>query len=116
MPIYQLYEGPADIGVTYVNHAHNDLLELWLETGVVGPLLVLLAAIWIVRRSIVLWRPMEPLVNARDIGLMRAASVMLPLLAIHTLVDYPLRTSAMMGVAAFAAALIIPPRERRHSE
>lgn len=112
VPVYQLYEAPIDIGVTYVNHAHNDLLELWLETGLLGPMLAAFGVFWIARRAIILWSDGTG-IEAADLGLMRAASLVLLLLLMHELVDYPLRTSAIMGVAAFAAALLIPPRIAR---
>ena len=34
--IYQLYEDPAEVTSTYVSHAHNDYVELALETGLPG--------------------------------------------------------------------------------
>lgn len=112
VPVYQLYETPADVGVTYVNHAHNDLLELWLETGLLGPLLVAFGVFWIARRAVILWSD-KPGIDAADLALMRTASLVLLLLLTHELVDYPLRTSAIMSVAAFAAALLIPSRKMR---
>ena len=33
VPVYQMFEKPSDVAVAYANHAHNDLLEVWLETG-----------------------------------------------------------------------------------
>ena len=113
VPVYQLFEKPADIGVAYVNHAHNDLLELWLEAGIPGLLLLILYIVWLVRRTIEVWKKGEMDQNRRvDCGLMRSASIVLVLLLIHSLVDYPLRTTAMMAVAAFATGLLVPPLEQ----
>ena len=42
VPVYQSFEMAADIAATDVHHAHNDLLELWLETGIAGPALLVL--------------------------------------------------------------------------
>src|SRR5262249_50031167 len=40
VPVYGMFEKPQDaILDTYANHAHNDILELWLNTGVVGLIL-----------------------------------------------------------------------------
>jgi O-antigen ligase len=113
VPVYQLFEKPADIGVAYVNHAHNDLLELWLEAGIPGLLLLILYIVWLVRRTIEVWGKGEMDQNRRiDCGLMRSASIVLVLLLIHSLVDYPLRTTAMMAVAAFATGLLVAPLEQ----
>ena len=44
VPILQAYERPADILVFFINHAHNDWLELTLEGGILA---VLLLAAWL---------------------------------------------------------------------
>jgi O-antigen ligase len=41
---------------TFANHAHNDILELWLETGVAGAFVAALCAIWVLRHSLRVWR------------------------------------------------------------
>jgi hypothetical protein len=46
---------------------------------------------------------------------MKAASIVLVLLMLHSIVDYPLRTSAMMAVAAFCCALLLPSRKTSSS-
>ena len=108
IPVYQMFEKPSDVFPAYANHAHNDVLEVWLETGVVGLILMGVFFFWVLRRGYWAWRAHPDIANL-DIALMRAASIVLLLLAAHSLVDYPLRTSAMMAVAAFACALLIPP-------
>lgn len=113
VPVYQLFEKPAEIGVTYVNHAHNDLLELGLEAGVPGLALVTIYVVWLGCRMSRLWRESRPAhVSHLDYHLMRAASCALVLLLIHSIVDYPLRTSTLMAVAAFASGLLILPLGR----
>jgi O-antigen ligase len=110
VPVYAMYEKPQDaMANVYVNHAHNDLLELWLETGVVGIVLMGLFATWLVLRSMKVWRR-APL-GAREIdqSLARAATLIIGLVIIHSFLDYPLRTDAMMAIMAFACALLIKP-------
>ena len=36
VPVYAMFEKPEQVSLFYVNRAHNDVLELWLETGVAG--------------------------------------------------------------------------------
>jgi O-antigen ligase len=110
VPAYAMFEKPEDLitGV-YANHAHNDLLELWLETGVAGPLLLALLLYWLARKAAWAWGPSNPGPLAIDRSLLRAAVVIIALLLCHSLVDYPLRTGAMMAIMGFACALLIDP-------
>jgi O-antigen ligase len=109
VPIYAMFESPQTAFVRmYANHAHNDFLEVWLETGGVGILLVGLFFLWIVRKSMKWWqRP--PDAQSFDHTLARAGLVVIGLLMMHSFVDYPLRTEALEAVFAFACALLVPP-------
>ncbi len=110
VPVYAMFEKPSDTFANiYANHAHNDILELWLETGVVGPILVGLLVIWAGLSAARLWR--RPPANASELdrSLIRAATMAIGLLIVHSFVDYPLRTGAMMAVFAFSCALLIEP-------
>lgn len=109
VPVYQMFEKPSDIGVTYINHAHNDVLELWLEAGLPGLLLLAVYIVWLVGRVAAVWRGDHPQIRSFDLGIIRTGSIVLVLLLAHSLVDYPLRTYAMAEIAAFCTALLIPP-------
>ena len=111
VPVYGLFEKPADtLANTYANHAHNDIVQFWLETGVVGLLLMGLFTAWLVWRSVQVWRA-APAARIAEIDqmLMRAATLVIALLLAHSFVDYPLRTGAMMAIMAYACALLIEP-------
>ena len=108
VPVYAMFEKPRDIMIdSYANHAHNDFLELWLETGIAGPVLIGAFAIWFVWRSVKVWRRSYLEGVEIDRSLARAATLIITLLLAHSLVDYPLRTGAMMAILAFACALLI---------
>jgi O-antigen ligase len=108
VPVYAGLERPQDtFADTYANRAHDDFLEGFLESGVVGLVLLALFLAWFVLRSTKIWRRMEIL--QIDQLLARAATIMIGLLIAHSLTDYPLRTAAMMAVFAFACALLIDP-------
>jgi O-antigen ligase len=116
VPVYQMFEKHSDITYAYANHAHNDLLEVWLETGIVGPVLIAIFLVWLARRSYVLWRGQGSRAESEiDLALMKAASIALVLLMLHSIVDYPLRTSAMMAVAAFCCGLLLSSRQTSSS-
>lgn len=113
VPIYQMFETSTDVIAMYINHAHDDWLELWLEGG--WPILVLIAAllVWLARAGWRTWRAGgESDAPAIDQALPRAASIVVLLLLAHSAVDYPLRTTAMMVVFAYCAALLTPAPAR----
>jgi hypothetical protein len=111
VPVYQMFERPADALLDrFANRAHNDLLEVWLEAGIVGLLLIGLFLGWLVVTIWRVWRPTQPSnLLPIDLLLMRAASMVLVLLLLHSLVDYPLRTTALSVVFAFCCGLLLPP-------
>jgi len=116
VPVYASFEKSGDIIANkYANHAHNDLLQLWLETGIAGLALLVMFAIWWLRRSLTLWGRAPFGKRDIDLALARAATIIVPLLIAHSFVDYPLRTAAMMAVMAFACALMIEPPLRQES-
>ena len=98
--VYQLYEDPARVTDTYVIHAHNDYVELALETGVPGIFLLVLFLAWWGRASWRAWR--------LDGGAYaRAASIASGAILVHSLVDFPLRTAAISTVFAMCLALLV---------
>jgi O-antigen ligase len=108
--VYGMFEKRQDVLLNaYVNRAHNDILELWLEIGVLAFVLILLFIVWLVLRSTKAWRKLPHPGRVIDRLLPRAATLAVPLLIAHSLVDYPLRTSAMMSIFAFACALLTEP-------
>lgn len=107
--VYPMFEAPQDLlANAYVNRAHNDILELWLETGVAGIGLMALFALWLTLKLLKIWRH-APLADNPGHLLPRAATFVIVLVIAHSFVDYPLRTGAMMAVMAFSCALLIDP-------
>jgi O-antigen ligase len=91
------------VGPTFFNHAHNDYLELWLETGVAGPGLLAVFILWLVWKTWVVWT------SRTGAGLGRGASVAIGLILSQSLVDYPLRTVTMATLFAFCCGLLAQP-------
>ena len=95
----------TEVARTVVNHAHNDYLEIALELGLPGLVLVLLFALWWLRRSLAVWREDSPFIASG-----RAGSVIIGLVLMHSLVDYPIRSSAIAAIFAIGCALLVPGR------
>lgn len=109
---FEGFDREAPVDGVYVNHAHNDPAELWLEAGWALPLVVLplLAAF-----AVAGWRAWRgvPGLSAAQLGLRRAAWIALLLVLLHSLVDYPLRTTAHLAVFGMLAALLVAGPRRR---
>lgn len=101
--LYRTYEREPTPGV-FVNHAHNDYLEFALELGLVGILLMAGFLWWVFARVLAAWR-----YDGRGGEIMRAASVMTMVVILHSIVDYPLRTTAIAAVMALACAMMLTP-------
>jgi O-antigen ligase len=110
VPVYQAFEKAADnVADYYTNRAHNDFLELWLEAGLVGLMVMGLFVVWVVVALWRAWRRDLEGAGHTDRLLACAAALMLVLLLAHSSVDYPLRTTAMMSVFAWAIAMVVAP-------
>lgn len=104
--VYRQHEDPAAINRFYMNHAHSDYLELALETGLPGLLLIAVFILWWGRRTWLLWRTDNPDPFAR------AATIAVGGILAHSLVDYPLRTAAVSALFAVCCALMAEPRSK----
>ena len=112
-PIYRTVEPEKFADTSFLNHAHDDYLELWLETGLVGVVLLIVFFYWYGRAS---WQRRwisERALVGTSLG--RAGSTIAALLLAHSIVDYPLRTTALAVVFAFACALLNPPLSDREA-
>ena len=111
--VYPLHERVADLIPDLVNRAHNDGLETLLEGGA-GSLLLLLGFIAWLGASTYRAFVREDAVKGRQA---RAGVIAMWLLLIHSLWDYPLRTTALETLFCLCAALQFappPPRSFPH--
>lgn len=107
--VYPSAEPDTAISGTFVNHAHNEPLELVLEGGIPAALAMLAYL------GLLAWR----LPAARQSPLSVAALCSIGFVIVHSLVDYPLRSAGLMAVFAllnaiyFAADPAMPQSRRR---
>ncbi len=106
--VYRTYENQNSVGSELVNHAHNDYLEFVMELGLAGLVLILAFIFWWANRTFQVWRSSY---KGGDLG--RAGSVVVLVVLLHSMVDYPIRTSAMAVFVAMACALMVPVWSRR---
>lgn len=106
--VYRRYEDPSKVTGTFANHAHNDYVEAVLELGVAGLLLILAFLYWWGRRAYSAWTR-----DFEGAALARAGSVIVGIVLVHSIVDYPIRTAAILAVFALGCALMVPPIARR---
>lgn len=95
--VYRHYEDPLAVTPEYVNHAHNDYLEIVLELGAAGLLLVAFFLAWWVVAAVRIWQ------SPMSTPLTRAATIATAVILAHSVVDFPLRTAAISVI--FAASL-----------
>ncbi|PXA97216.1 hypothetical protein DMC47_14985 [Nostoc sp. 3335mG] len=96
--MFRAYEPDALLKPTYFNHAHNDFIELVLELGLPGLLLLLAVFAWWARASVDVWRNS----SRRRLMLPRLGSAMLLLIMVASIFDYPARTPFMMAMTMLA--------------
>ncbi len=102
--IYTRYENLGTLTNDYVNHAHDDWVEITLETGLMGVALLAGLVAWLLIEGRSLWAG-----TARTGSLARAALTALGLLMLHSLVDYPARTAAILCLAGAAVGVVARP-------
>ena len=99
--VFEAVEPLTLVGPTYFNHAHNDYLELWLETGWVGAAIFCGFLVWFALSALRAWRS--------GTSFACAASAAIGLLMAQSAVDYPLRTETLAVLFAFCCGLLAAP-------
>ena len=108
VPVFE-QEAPDELLMDdYVNHAHNEYLQWTLEAGLPAVALMLAGAALLVATIGAIRR-----LPARQRVLPQAALLGLVVVLAHSYVDYPLRTPAMLAVAAALAAVAATTRHAR---
>jgi O-antigen ligase len=102
--IYPLYEQVDAVSGVYANNAHNDYIEVIAEGGVAGVLLMIAGAVW-------WWKQARASFGAGGHTRLAAAATIASGAALaHSLVDYPLRTTALTAVFAFCLSVMASVR------
>jgi O-antigen ligase len=98
-PLFRIHEPHEALSTFYLNHAHNDLLELAITGGVPALLLLLGGLVWFAAKS---WKAFRARSGGTDIALARLGSFIVMLMLAWSLLDYPLRTPIVAMICAIA--------------
>lgn len=101
--VYMRYENPAEVANFYINHAHNDYLELVLELGLLALPVLLVFLLWWARNLVRIW------LSNRANPFAFAGAIVSATILIHSIVDYPLRTAAVSCIFAVCLCLMMWP-------
>ena len=96
--VYQINEPSEFLQPQYLNHAHNDWLEIAYTAGVPGIMIAATAFAMIVIGALQSLR-----LEGRAAILSRTGILVMILLAFASLSDYPVRTPLLLAIAALAA-------------
>ena len=102
VPVYASVEALDSVGNTYVNHAHNDYLELALEGGLPVLLILMGYCVLLVRTAL---QPCPP----EHMIFRRCALLAIGLLLLHSVVDYPIRTYFISTIFGFLNGMLVYP-------
>ncbi|WP_019515194.1 O-antigen ligase family protein [Sphingomonas sp. Mn802worker] len=100
--VYAPIEPVGELAPFYINHAHSDLLELFVEAGALA-FVPLVALLLFVRASLA-----RPTAHRHERLERRVGMIVITGLFAHSCVDYPLRTPALAIVLALALGLLAP--------
>lgn len=109
--VYAPFEHIANMGSVFALHAHNELIELAVEWGLFGYAFmasVIALVAMVVRNKLIVARERSPILVGSVVA------VVVPML--HSLVDYPLRTYAVVSVYALAASIVLSRVGRSHGQ
>jgi len=103
-PMYRAIEARNLLGLQYLNHVHNDYVELAIEAGIAGLVLLGAALAWFMARLVRSFRRGgSEFAEGIDRRIAQAAGGVVLVAALASITDYPVRTPIWMMVLATCA-------------
>jgi O-antigen ligase len=107
--VYKVIEPDENLSPLYLNHAHNDWLEMLL-TGGLPAVLILAVAIWFLGRAVLRALVGQRSDSSSETVLARLGAAIVIILALGSAYDYPLRVPSLACLFAIAVVWLV----RRH--
>lgn len=98
--VFRIYEPHVLLNPKYVNLAHNEWLQIPMEGGLLGLLLLVATIFWFAWRSFGAWSFGSKSTNSRVLA--RVGSIVVILFLAASATDYPARTPLMMALLILA--------------
>lgn len=97
--VFQLHESLEYLTPLRAGRAHNDFLEFAIEAGVAGVVLLGAWTVWLVRVAIGRGTDLRPPMRSAAVAVFVA-------IGLQALIDYPMRTEALLCIAGAMAGLL----------
>jgi O-antigen ligase len=111
--VYQIHEPYELLNPTYLNHAHNEVLELYMTFGLPGLLLLVAALVAIARLA---FSALRPATHAPEPRRPRLGLAVISIVAVGSIGDYPLRTPLLACVFVVSLIWLCTPMTPRSRE
>lgn len=108
-PVYKSYERASELSFGYWNQAHQDYLQVAIEGGLIGMLLILAFLVWFAVRVVRIWYRGDD--SSRVRRQQATAALFMTMIMAHGLADYPMRTGTIACIFGFLAAFLTVPEE-----
>ena len=108
--VIPLYEDPNAVTSTYLARAHNEYLQIFLEAGVPGVAVIVVAFAWLIQRARAIWRDEN---KNSMIAFRKVAMISICVIVLHSFVDFPARSPAIGAFLALFVAIISIADSRR---
>lgn len=94
--VYKIAEPTEALNQLYVNHAHNDWIEIPMTMGLPGMVALIASVVVIGWQSVIVWRTRDQ--SRSDVQYAKMGAVVIGMLALASVTDYPLRTPSLMCI------------------
>lgn len=101
--VIPLFEDPNNVNSRFIALAHNEYLQILMEFGLVGLVVMLVSIAWAVLRIKSIWLCGE---MTNTLSIQKMASIGIVVCVVHSVVDYPARTPAITSLVGILISLL----------
>jgi len=110
-PVFRIAEPDGLLSPQYINLAHNDWLQLFLEGGLVAGILIAAVLVWYLLKSLRAWSAADANRGARVLA--KVGTILIALILAASVTDYPSRTPMVMAILMLASAWLVAPGSKK---